>query len=262
MVENKSSEITQEMNYLFKIWSDALSLSPMDLENSLSFELAGYLKISKNFIKEHWGNAVGDLKKSWNKINPRTSQEIINFYNTNETQLLESMYWHSQIGHAITDNVRSLQIALSAGGKNYLDYGCGVGSNGILFSKYGFEITLADISSVMLNFAEYRFKKRGLKANFIDLKTSDLPRTHFDFITIIHTLEHVSNPINLFEKVVKSAKIGGILFVTTPFFKDKERPMHIVTEMSITEKFLNFGVVQLPKSTEIVKIYQKVKENG
>ena len=53
--------------------------------------------------------------------------------------------------------------------------GSGVGSGALLFQDHGFDVTLADISSVMLAFCRWRFETRSRHGSFLDLKTAKLP---------------------------------------------------------------------------------------
>ena len=250
-------ESNRESEVLFGIWAEALQLSPLNLEDSLASELAEYLGVSIKAVKTTWIGAVAKLKEEWQDAGPKTPQEVIAFYDGNETQLFESLHWHSGIGSAVIDNVRALQLAKKIKAKNYLDFGSGVGSNGILFARYGLEVSLADVSSVMLDFARFRFGKRNLEATFFDLKKDLLPSNYFDFVTAIHTLEHVPDVVGTFGELVRTLKPEGLMFVSTPFFWDEERPMHLVTDMSIAERFFEFDVSLLSESTEIVRIYRK-----
>jgi 2-polyprenyl-3-methyl-5-hydroxy-6-metoxy-1,4-benzoquinol methylase len=84
-----------------------------------------------------------------------------------------------------------MEFASSVGCKTCLDFGSGVGSGALLFRSHGFDVTLADISRMMLSFCKYRFETRGLDASFIDLKQSKLPATAFDFITAMDVFEHL-----------------------------------------------------------------------
>ena len=91
------------------------------------------------------------------------------------------MWWHTlNEDDTPLAYVTALKFAASHGAKAVLDFGSGVGSGGILYARNGFDVTLADISSVMLEFCAWRFKARGLAARFIDLKTQRLPSQSYD----------------------------------------------------------------------------------
>jgi 2-polyprenyl-3-methyl-5-hydroxy-6-metoxy-1,4-benzoquinol methylase len=52
-----------------------------------------------------------------------------------------------------------------------------------LFAKAGYETTLADVSTSLLDFARYRFSRRGEAARFTDLNDEKLETGRYDVIT-------------------------------------------------------------------------------
>ena len=110
---------------------------------------------------------------------PGDRQSIEQFYDTSQATIYELMWWHT-LGD---DNsplayVTALHFAQQHGCQRYLDFGAGVGAGGILFARHGLEVTLADISSTLLGFSQWRLDRRGLAATYIDLKVGRLPQLH------------------------------------------------------------------------------------
>lgn len=143
-----------------------------------------------------------------------------------------------------------------------MDYGCGIGSSGLFFHYYGFEVELADISSLLLNFAKYRFQKRGIKdkIKFTDLKEENVAKdNYYDFISIVEVLEHVTDPVEIMTIIHRALQKNGYVFLTTPFFPDKERPQHIITDFSIIPKMEKIGFHEISVSKDgINRIWQKI----
>ncbi|HYE75819.1 MAG TPA: class I SAM-dependent methyltransferase, partial [Blastocatellia bacterium] len=110
----------------------------------------------------------------------------------------------------------------------YLDFGSGVGANAILFARHGFDVTLADVSRTMLDFARWRFERRGLRANYIYLRESSLPTAHFDYITAVDVFEHLTNPGQELQKLGQALAVGGTLIFNYWVGRDPDRPMHIL----------------------------------
>jgi len=80
----------------------------------------------------------------------------------------------------------------------------------------------------------------------------------YDCVTAIEVLEHVPNPTETMMKIHKSLKKGGYVFVTTPFFEDKERPQHLVHNMNVTKEFEHLGFSLISMSSDgIYRIYKK-----
>src|SRR6185295_7423338 len=119
------------------------------------------------------------------------------FYNESKTELFDLAQWHS------TDPIhfRSLmcadlaEAATKAGGRRYLDYGSGIGSDALVFASKGFEVTLADVSEPLLAFARWRCEQRGLHVQTIDLKRRQPPHGAYDAVVCFDVLEHVHRPL-------------------------------------------------------------------
>jgi cyclopropane fatty-acyl-phospholipid synthase-like methyltransferase len=54
------------------------------------------------------------------------------------------------------------------------------------------EVTLADISSTLLDFSQWRLARCGLAATAINLKVAPLPSSAFDLITAMDVFEHMA----------------------------------------------------------------------
>ena len=106
------------------------------------------------------------------RLTVHDQDSVENFYNESEAMIYELMWWHTLSEDASPlAYVTALHFAKMHGCRSYLDFGAGVGSGGILFARHGLDVTLADISSPMLDFSQWRFRLRGLSAHFVDLKT-------------------------------------------------------------------------------------------
>ena len=88
-------------------------------------------------------------------------RSIERFYDESRTTMYELMWWHSLRDDASPlAYVTALHLAQQRGCRRYLDFGAGVGSGGILFARHGFDVTLADISSTLLQFTSWRLGRR------------------------------------------------------------------------------------------------------
>jgi 2-polyprenyl-3-methyl-5-hydroxy-6-metoxy-1,4-benzoquinol methylase len=152
-----------------------------------------------------------------------------------------------------------LQLCIEVNFTNYMDFGAGIGSNALLFNEYGFSITLADISDAMIKYEKWRLKRHKVIANFIDLKKQKMPVNFFDCATAIEVLEHVKNPVAVMNQIKNALKPGGYVFVTTPFYKDPERPQHIIHNMTIAKEFEELGMKLISENNEeLYRIFKKI----
>jgi mycofactocin glycosyltransferase len=232
------------------IWTKALvRYDEGDLKHSLLKELAAYLS---------WGNldeiearcrAIGqELKGDWERIVTRDDPSSIErFYDKSQAHLFELTWWHT-----LADDqtplayVLALDFARRRPGRRYIDFGAGVGSGAILFANHGFEVALADISSPLLRFAEWRLTQRGLTAQTIDLKTLNLPTNAFDVITTMDVFEHLADPVAAVDQLAGALRPGGHIFGRFAAEKDPERPQHILFDFESTfRRLATHGLVEV-----------------
>lgn len=237
--DDRIRKYTPEDSERFKMWYWALKLPGRTLSQTLAEEVALYFGKSVDEVIDFWYTSTERLRDEWLEQNPQSEAEIVNYYDTNTTYIYELSYWHTlHMNLGLIENARSMQKALEFPGRKYLDFGGGTGSNIILFNNSGFECTIADISSSLLDFARWRFERRNIRAKIVDTKTEELPENEFDFVTAVEILEHVTDPLKTMQTIMKVTKPGGIIVAWIPFFKDELRPMHLVTDLNVADKFV------------------------
>jgi 2-polyprenyl-3-methyl-5-hydroxy-6-metoxy-1,4-benzoquinol methylase len=217
-----------------KIWSDALLLGGThDLQQSLIRELGLYMECEDSAeIELRCSRAVENLADQWRgKVDPTDRKSVEDFYNETKEEIYELMWWHT-----LSDDlsplayVTALHFALRHGCRSCLDFGAGVGSGSLLFARHGLEVALADISSPLLEFSQWRFELRGLLGEFFDLKARGLPTESFDIVTAMDVFEHLADPVEAVEKLWNVLKRGGFLFGRFHAEPDQDRPVHIVRD--------------------------------
>jgi 2-polyprenyl-3-methyl-5-hydroxy-6-metoxy-1,4-benzoquinol methylase len=217
------------------VWRQALLLEGhVDLQESLVSELSRYLGCADVAeIRSRCQGAVHAIKDGWNeKANRSTSRTAVEeFYDRNQAMLYELMWWHSldedndPLGY-----VTALYFAQQHGSRSYLDFGAGVGVGGILFARHGLEVTLADISSALLEFSKWRLDLRKLEGEYIDLKAHCFPREAFDFVTAMDVFEHLFDPVGAVDDLGRAMKPGAYLFARLQADANEDRPLHIVKD--------------------------------
>jgi SAM-dependent methyltransferase len=232
------------------IWKTALLLQGQtDLPHSILAELSAYTHCDDlEEVKDCCLNAVATLKGQWGaQVDPDSRQSIEQFYDQSQATMYELMWWHT----LVDDNsplayVTALQFAQQHGCRTYVDFGAGVGSGGILFARHGFEVTLADISSTMLQFSQWRLQQRQLPATYIDLKVQCLPPGAFDLVTAMDVFEHLVDPVETAERLWAALKPGGFLFARLSGEENEDRPQHIVRDFGPTfDRLRVLGFVQV-----------------
>ena len=231
-------------------WEQALLLERYKgLSESLLAELGSYMRCADMAeIQRQCIHAVATLKAEWQaQVDPGDRQSIEQFYDASQATIYELMWWHTLCDDASPlAYITALHFARQQGCRSYLDFGAGVGSGGILFARHGLEVTLADISSTLLGFSQWRLERRRLPAAYIDLKVCSLPRHTFDFVTAMDVFEHLVEPVETIERLWDALKPGGFLYARISAESDEDRPQHIVQDFEPTfARMQALGLVQV-----------------
>ncbi|MGE0102607.1 MAG: methyltransferase domain-containing protein [Blastocatellales bacterium] len=210
-------------------WVEALLLpGEAGIVESGLRELSDYFGISPDDARSACLTALADSKREWESAPRGTADQIIDFYRRTRSYIFEHIWWHATDIDGNAANVAILDYGIRSGSGRYLDFGSGVGSNAILFARAGFDVTLADVSSGMLDFSKRRLERRGLRARYIDLNSERLPEGGFDLITAVDVIEHVPDPGGVLRQLALALKPGGRLIFNFRAGFDPERPMHIL----------------------------------
>jgi 2-polyprenyl-3-methyl-5-hydroxy-6-metoxy-1,4-benzoquinol methylase len=191
------------------------------------------------------------MRREWKEgIDPHQRTSIEGFYQ-NVTMVYDLMGWHS-----LRDDtgplayVLGLEIARERGIRVCVDFGSGVGSGALLFARAGREMTLADISTTLLDFADWRFARRGMSACFVDLNQAALPEAGFDMILAMDVFEHLVAPVETVEGLYRALRPGGLLFARIQVEDAGTHPQHIVRDFGPTfARMAELGLVQIWQDT-------------
>ena len=219
-------------------WEHALLLEEgKDLRQSLVAELGLFLGCPDvDKIRARCRAGAAAVAAEWQeKVDPNDRQSIERFYDHSKAYLYDLMWWHTlSEDNSPLAYVKALHFSRQRGCRRYLDFGSGVGSGGLLFGRHGFAVTLADISSTLLGFSQWRFATRNLPARFIDLKSCRLPSRAFDVITAMDVFEHLYDPVAAVEELWNALKPGGFLIGRFHGEIDEQRPQHIMHDFGPT----------------------------
>jgi len=222
-----------------QIWRAALLLGDRrDLPASLVAEIALFSGESPEEVERRCRRAVAAIADEWNnEVSSSDRESVERYYDRSEGYIYDLMWWHalrdddSPLGY-----VTALDFARQHHCSKYLDFGSGVGAGALVFANEGFSVSLADISSTLLNFSRWRLTRRGVAAQFIDLKTSRLPSDAFDIISAMDVFEHLVDPVDALNELHRSLIPGGYLFGRFAAEEDATHPQHIVLDFAPTMK--------------------------
>jgi SAM-dependent methyltransferase len=214
------------------IWSKALGMrNELTLTQNLLGELGTFLESDDmGELERHCRSGAQLVQDEWIQAVDGLSRESIErFYDQSKAYLYDLVWWHT-----LADDdgplayVLALRFAQEHQCSSYLDFGSGISSGSILFANHGFEAVSADISSSRLRFSRWRFERRGLGVEVVDLKEQPLPGKRYDFITAMDVWEHLADPVGAVDRIVEALRPGGYLFGRFALEPGDQRPQHIV----------------------------------
>ena len=152
----------------------------------------------------------GRVFRQWKLWNPQTEEERRRYYELNSSHLYETASWHSRD----TAPEQRYGIGSLAVGK-VLDYGCGIGTEGLYSAELGREVHFYDLG-IIAQFMNYRLKKSGLPNVKMLFNESDFDHD-YDCVICIDVLEHLDNPMEKLELFAEILKPDGLLIIDAPF---------------------------------------------
>ncbi len=223
-------------------WTRVLAPSTGDVREELTLELSEYLGQPREVVVDALDHATELFTEEWTAkvADPTDEREVVRFYNESQTELFDLARWHAEDAIHYRTPV-CCDAALERPGREYLDYGSGIGSDALVFGAAGFKVTLADVSEPLLRFATWRCERRGLSVTVVDLKRTALPQQRFDAVVCFDVLEHIPDPVSVLRRIHAAMRPGALLFLHAPFGVDPERPMHVVHEDVVSDRMLSLG---------------------
>jgi len=96
-------------------------------------------------------------------------------------------------------------------GSRLLDYGCGIGSDGLRLIEAGYEVGFADFANPSVDYLRWRLDRRNLTAPIHDVEQ---PITdHYELAYCFDVIEHVEDPFAFLARIEATADLVAINFL-------------------------------------------------
>jgi SAM-dependent methyltransferase len=97
-------------------------------------------------------------------------------------------------------------------GSRLLDYGCGIGSDGLALLEAGYRVAFADFDNPSVRYLRWRLERRGFDASVFDLDREE-PPPGFDLAYAFDVIEHVEDPFGFLAKMERAASTVVVNFL-------------------------------------------------
>jgi GT2 family glycosyltransferase len=132
----------------------------------------------------------------------RAAGDEAGFYRTSEGYLYDLTVFAMS---GTKDPYRRALCSLVAPGARLLDYGCGIGSDGLRLLEAGYRVSFADYENPSTRYLRWRLARRDLSASVYDLD-DDVPGG-FDAAYAFDVIEHVEDPFAFLAEMERRAAI-------------------------------------------------------
>jgi SAM-dependent methyltransferase len=97
-------------------------------------------------------------------------------------------------------------VRVTPPGGRILDYGCGIGSDGLALAELGFQVEFADFDNPSTRFLRWRLDRRSLEGKVHDLDAGG-PPDGFDTAFAFDVIEHVDDPFLFLAEMEKRTNV-------------------------------------------------------
>ena len=97
-------------------------------------------------------------------------------------------------------------------GARVLDYGCGIGSDGLSLLELGYDVSFADFDNPSTRYLRWRLERRGVAAPIYDLDREQ-PPGGFDLAYAFDVIEHTDEPFDFLGRLEAQARLVLVNFL-------------------------------------------------
>jgi len=194
--------------------------------------VAEYFGISEKEVEQKGKKALKEFSRVW-ALKPRTTdEEVRDAYKSTDVMIYRHA-WHNR-----KKNFASFTKLIKAG-DSVLDYGAGIGKVfEPIFGRVDIKVSLADIDCPVFDFVKWKY---GDKAHFITVGLDNKPlKAVYTHIACLDVLEHIPDPLPVFEHLVEHLAEGGYLLLS--YSKKRGKVSHL--DSAIDKREIIYSIIR------------------
>lgn len=208
-----------------------------------------------NDIKEYFGkcyiqyfDSSWALANEWYSQNPKTEKQVSDFYKMTSYYIYNSFIFNKS-GDRISKIKPLIPILKKYNLNSVLDYGCGIGLDGLEMLDHELEVHFVDFISPSTDFLKWqlaKYKKMNNRYFIHDIETIKKNPPSVDLIWTVDVLEHMLNPMRIFQTFTKQTK-AFIYYIDSAGKDGGRHPFHFDVDYKKVEerlKKLGFSKVE------------------
>lgn len=188
------------------------------------------------------------LSREWKSKSRNTKNSIEEFYKNTKNYIYNSVIFYES-GDRLDLRPYFLELKSRFEISSVIDFGCGVGNDGLFMIEGGSKVFFVDFDSPTLDFLRWRLNKRKIEEKrfqMVDVKSSSLNNIAADMFWSIDVLEHMKNPMEFFDCISNSTRV--IVYFTDADDKAKGRhPFHFkINHDAVSAELEKKGYISSP----------------
>jgi SAM-dependent methyltransferase len=173
------------------------------------------------FLGDRYTAEAGScLIRDWESSPRETPEAVEDFYRSTAGYLYNLTRWHASNRFPYAEVIGD--FASRHGFKRLLDFGCGIGTDGLKLLERGFDVTFCDFRNPSTEYLKWRLEKRGSQAPILYAGEDQLPATDLTFA--IDVIEHVVDPAGTLKELAGRTRALVPHFPITT--QKHKHPMH------------------------------------
>jgi 2-polyprenyl-3-methyl-5-hydroxy-6-metoxy-1,4-benzoquinol methylase len=178
------------------------------------------------------GMAEDYLVRSWNARLRDGAAEVEEFYRSTDAYLYDLSRWHASrrfpYSEVVGDFARRQRLS------HLLEFGCGIGTDGLKLLARGFKVTFYDFRNPSTEYLQWRLRRRGYSATILFAGEDELPPNDLTFA--IDVIEHLTDPAAILRDIAARARA---VVIHVPITTQRHKyPMHFNVDKAALKRVL------------------------